>query len=69
MQIRIRGFDDQIFNILKLKKISYFYIQKLQFIYASAYIKDVEATGEPFSPQKRTSTSRGVPRGDAQDAR
>ncbi len=51
------GFDDQ----LKFKKIYswkfnfYFLDQTLQFTYPWASIKDAQATGEAFSPQKRTS--------------
>jgi hypothetical protein len=37
-------------------KIIFFY-QKLQFTYPEASSKDVPATGEAFSPQKRTSST------------
>jgi hypothetical protein len=41
------------------KKVKYFFDQKLQFTYPYASIKDVKATGEAFSPQKKpSSTSR-----------
>ncbi len=49
-----------MFYDLKLKKIYswkfnfYFLDQKLQFPYPYASIKDAQATGEAFSPQKRT---------------
>jgi hypothetical protein len=52
------GFDD-----LNLKKNYrwkfnfYFLYQILQFIYSYAFIKDAQATGEAFSPQKRTSST------------
>jgi hypothetical protein len=40
---------------LQLKKIVYFLKEKkLQFTYPYASIKDGQATGEAFSPQKRT---------------
>ncbi len=29
----------------------------MQYTYLQAYIKDVQATGEAFSPQKRTSST------------
>jgi hypothetical protein len=34
-----------------------FFDQKLQFTYLQAFIKDVQATGEVFIPQKRTSST------------
>jgi hypothetical protein len=34
-----------------------FFDQKLQFTYDKASIKDGQATGEAFSPQKRTSST------------
>jgi hypothetical protein len=52
------GFDD-----LKLKKIYswkfnfYFLDKKWPFTYPKASIKDAQATGEAFSPQKRTSST------------
>jgi hypothetical protein len=51
------GFDD-----LKLKKITaekklIFFYQKLQFTYPRASIKDAQAKGQVFSPQKRTSST------------
>jgi hypothetical protein len=35
----------------------YFLDQKLQFTFPYASIKDAQATGEAFSPQKRTSST------------
>jgi hypothetical protein len=52
------GFDD-----LKLKKIDswkfnvYFLDQKIAIYLFLASIKDAQATGEAFSPQKRTSST------------
>jgi hypothetical protein len=48
------GFENQ-----KMKKIQpkLFLYQKLQFTYPQASIKDVQATAETFSPQKRTSSA------------
>jgi hypothetical protein len=34
-----------------------FFYQKLQFTYPQASIKDAQATGEAYSPQKRTSSN------------
>jgi hypothetical protein len=54
--IRIRGFNDQKLKKKIQQKIFsiFFFYQKLQFTY-------VQATGEAFSPQKRTSsTSKNV---------
>jgi hypothetical protein len=48
-------------NLKKItaEKNQYFFVQKLQFTYTETSIKDVQATGEAFSPQKRTfSTSK-----------
>jgi hypothetical protein len=51
---------DPWFDDLKLKKIYswkfnfYFLDQKLQFTFPLASVKDAQATGEAFSPQKRT---------------
>jgi hypothetical protein len=43
---------------LKAEKIClYFLDQKLQFTYPHASIKDAQATGEAFRPQKRTSSN------------
>ncbi len=36
------------------------YDQKLQFTYPMASIKDVQATGEAFSPQKKTSSTKNL---------
>jgi hypothetical protein len=49
--IRIQGFDDQTLKKKIQQKVFYlsFFGQKLQFTY-------VQATGEAFSPQKRTSS-------------
>jgi hypothetical protein len=38
-------------------KIGYFFDKKLQFSYPLASIKDVQATGDAFSPYKRTSST------------
>jgi hypothetical protein len=43
-------------KITAQKKINFFLVQKLQFTYPKASIKDAQATGEAFSPQKRTSS-------------
>jgi hypothetical protein len=40
---------------IQLKIFLSYFDQKLQFTYAYASIKDVQATGKAFSPQKRTS--------------
>jgi hypothetical protein len=58
MPFRIQGFDDQ--NLEKYaadKKIGYFFDHKLLFTYPLASIKAVQATGEVFSPKKRTSST------------
>ncbi len=56
--IRIWGFDDQkLKKIYSWKKITNFLNQKLQFTYPQAFIKDVQATEEAFSPQKWTSST------------
>ncbi len=49
---RIQGLDYKYFK--KLHKILY---QKLQFTYPKASVKNVQATGEAFSPQKITSST------------
>jgi hypothetical protein len=36
----------------KLKKISCFFLRKLQYIYPKAFIKDVQIRGEASSPQR-----------------
>ncbi len=51
--IRIQGLDDQKFKKIYRSKIL---DQKLQFTYPQASIKDVQATEEAFSLQKRTSS-------------
>jgi hypothetical protein len=62
LRIRIQDLDPG-FDDLKLKKIYswkfYFYFldKKLLFIYPYASIKDAQATGEAFSPEKRTSST------------
>jgi hypothetical protein len=40
-----------------VKKIGYFFDQKLQFTYPQSSIKNIQATGEALSPQKRTSSA------------
>jgi len=50
IQFRIQGFYDQ-----KWKKS--FFDKKLQFTFPMAFIKDAQATGETFIPQKRTSST------------
>jgi hypothetical protein len=42
---------------IPLKTIFTFFDQKLQLTYLLAYLKDVRATGEALSPQKRTSST------------
>jgi hypothetical protein len=58
MRILIR-FQIQGFYVLKLTKLQFkkaiFFYHKLQFTYPQASIKDVQAIGKAFSPQKRTS--------------
>ncbi len=49
MRIRIQGFDDQKFTKIYSWKNQFFFVQKLQFTYPETFIKDVQATGEPFS--------------------
>jgi hypothetical protein len=52
------GFNDQKFFKFKLKKNRIFDIfKKLQFICTKASMKDVKATEEAFSPNKRTSST------------
>jgi hypothetical protein len=50
IRIQIQGSDSRKFFI-------YFFDQKLQFTYPLASIKDVQATGEVFIPQKRISST------------
>jgi hypothetical protein len=56
--IRIHGFYDQ-----KLKKFTaeknfiYFFDNKMRFTYPWTFIMDVQAAGEAFSPQKKTSST------------
>ncbi len=56
--IRIQGFNNQK---LKEKNAGEIFLdlfdQKLQFTYTYASIKDVQATGEAFSSQKKTSST------------
>ncbi len=51
--IRIQGFDKQKLDKKAAEKKGFF-DQKLQFIYHQTFTKDVQDTGEAFSPQKRT---------------
>jgi hypothetical protein len=39
------------------KKMWYYFDQKLQFTYPKASVRDIQAIGETFSPQKRTSSN------------
>ncbi len=59
IQIRIQGFDDQKWREKNTaeKNFQAFLTKKLQFTYPQAIIKDVQATGEALSPQKRTSST------------
>ncbi len=58
IRIRFQGSNDQkLENIYSWKKDKIFFDQKLQFTNPYASIKDVQATGEAFSPQKRTSST------------
>ncbi len=50
------GFDDQNWKNLQLQKIIYFLDQKLQFTWPKDSRKDVKASEEVFSTQKRTSS-------------
>jgi hypothetical protein len=55
-QLRIQGFDDQkMKKCCSRKKSLVFFYQSFQFTYPS--IKDAQATGKSFSPQKRTSST------------
>jgi hypothetical protein len=48
----------KIWKTLQLtKKLDIFFDQKLLFTYPLASIKAVQATGEAFSPKKRTSST------------
>jgi hypothetical protein len=49
IRIRIQGFEG-----FEAEQFLYLFAQKLKFIYPWSYIKDVQAIGEAFSPQKRT---------------
>jgi hypothetical protein len=59
--IRIQGFDDKkfIFLAMKLKKNLIFWGSKtrVKFIYPLGLQKDIQATEEASSPQKRTSST------------
>ncbi len=55
--IRTQGFDDQKMKKVTGKKKSFFEKKKLQFTFLKASIKEVQATEEAFSPQKRTSST------------
>ncbi len=54
IRFRIQGFDDQELKKIQLEKIYIFLDQKLQFTYPWISVKDAQAIGEAFSPQKRT---------------
>jgi hypothetical protein len=57
IRIQIQGFDDQKLEKNLQQKFNYlFFDQKLQFTYPLASIKDVQATGEVFIPQKAISS-------------
>jgi hypothetical protein len=53
-QIQIQGFNDK--NRKKKLKFFYIFLSKISITYPWAVIKDVQAKGEAFSPQKRTSS-------------
>ncbi len=55
--IRIQDFDDQQLKKIYSLKRYIFFDQKLQFTCPKASLKDVQATKEAFSPQKRTSSA------------
>jgi hypothetical protein len=59
MRIQIQGFDDQkMGKIYSSKKIYIFSIKSCNLLpYPQASIKDVQATGEAFIPQKKTSST------------
>jgi hypothetical protein len=50
IQLRIKGFDYHKFKKIQLKEKDIFLIKNCK----KASIKDAQATGEAFSPQKRT---------------
>jgi hypothetical protein len=52
--IRIQSIENQKLKIKNTYSRNFFLYQKLQFTYPLASIKEVQATGEAFSPQKRT---------------
>ncbi len=58
IQFQIQGFDDK-----KLKKIDswkfvlYFLVENCNLLIPKASLKDAQATGEVFDPQKRTSSA------------
>jgi hypothetical protein len=54
VNLRNHGFHDQKLN--KIQTAENFFIS-LQFTYPQTFIKDAQATGEAFSPQKRTSST------------
>jgi hypothetical protein len=56
IRIRIQGLITKIWKKIQWKFIQkLFFSSKLQLTYPWGFIKDVQATGEAFSPQKRTS--------------
>jgi hypothetical protein len=56
LRIRIQGFDNQKLKINYSWKFFINY-QKLQLTYPWASLKDAQARGEAFNPQKRTSST------------
>jgi hypothetical protein len=52
----VSGFDQQNLRRKKiqLKNKFFFFRSKIAIYFPEAFIKDVQATGEAFSPQKRT---------------
>ena len=57
IRIRIQDFDVQkLEEIYSWKRIILFFDQKLPFVFPLASVKDVKATEEALSPQKRTSS-------------
>ncbi len=57
IRIRIQADDLEFKKIYSWRFNFYFPDQKLQFTYPEASIKGAQATGEAFSPQKRTSST------------
>ncbi len=54
---RIHGFDDQRLKKIQLKFFFFLFWSKISIYLSLGFIKDVEATGEAFSPQKQTSST------------